>query len=106
MQPVGRFPVTRMRRMRYDDFSRRLRRETVVTANDLIYPVFVLDRDGESEAVASMPGGSRLSTSGLYRTAETCLDLGIPALALFPVVDSSKKSEKAEEAYNAKGLVQ
>jgi porphobilinogen synthase len=106
MPTVGRFPSTRLRRMRKDDFSRRLRREAVVTANDLIYPIFVLDRDGADEPVPSMPGVSRLATSGLYKTAEACVALGIPAIALFPVVDAPKKSEKAEEAYNAQGLVQ
>lgn len=106
MQPTGRFPTTRMRRMRYDEFSRRLRRETVVTVSDLIYPIFILDRDGADEPVPSMPGVARLAQSGLYRTAEACLGLGIPAVAIFPVVDSALKSDKAEEAYNAKGLVQ
>jgi len=105
MTARGRYPTTRMRRMRRDDFSRRMQRETVVTANDLIYPVFILDRENGEEPIASMPGVNRQSLSGLYKTAETCMALGIPALALFPVIPTTAKSDKAEEAYNPKGLV-
>jgi len=99
------FPGTRMRRMRRDDFSRRLMRESVLTANDFIYPVFVLDGAGRVEKVASMPGVERQSLDGLLKTAERAVKLGIPALALFPVIDASLKSLGAEEAYNADGLV-
>ena len=102
---AGIFPATRMRRMRRDEFSRRLMRESVLTANDLIYPVFVLEGRGRAEAVASMPGVVRESLDGLLRTAERALSLGVPALALFPVVDGSRKSLDAAEAYNPEGLV-
>jgi porphobilinogen synthase len=101
----GGFPGARMRRMRRDDFSRRLMRESVLTANDFIYPVFVLDGEGRVERVSSMPGVERQSLDGLQKTAERAVKLGIPALALFPVIDASLKSLGAEEAYNADGLV-
>jgi porphobilinogen synthase len=101
----GGFPGTRMRRMRRDDFSRRLMRESVLTANDFIYPVFVLDGEGRVEKVSSMPGVERQSLDVLLKTAERAVKLGIPALALFPVIDASLKSLGAEEAYNADGLV-
>ncbi|MBK7899271.1 MAG: porphobilinogen synthase [Azonexus sp.] len=105
MSLSGRFPAIRMRRMRRDDFSRRLMRESVLTANDFIYPVFVLEGDGRVEKVASMPGVERQSLDGLLRTAERAVSLGIPAIALFPVIDPSLKSLDAEEAYNPAGLV-
>jgi porphobilinogen synthase len=106
MNPIsGKFPATRPRRMRKDEFSRRLMREHVVTVDDLIYPVFVLDGEGRSEAVASMPGVQRQSIDLLLETAATCVTLGIPALALFPVVDQSLKSLDAMEAWNPQGLV-
>ncbi len=101
----GAFPGTRMRRMRRDDFSRRLMRESVLTADDFIYPVFVLEGAGRVEKVASMPGVERQSVVVLVKRAVRALNLGIPALALFPVVDSSLKSLGAEEAYNPDGLV-
>src|SRR5574343_1054113 len=101
----GGFPGARMRRMRRDDFSRRLMRETVLTANDFIYPVFVLDGQARIEKVASMPGVERQSLDILLKTAERAVKLGIPALALFPVIDASLKSLGAEEAYNPDGLV-
>ncbi|MEQ1662345.1 MAG: porphobilinogen synthase [Thiobacillus sp.] len=94
-----------MRRMRRDDFSRRLMREHVLTANDLIYPVFVLEGQGRREAVASMPGVERWSLDGLLTVAEECVELGIPALALFPVIDANLKTLAAEEALNPDGLV-
>ena len=100
------FSTTRMRRMRRDDFSRRLMRETVLTANDLILPVFVLDGVQRTEAVASMPGVERQSLDVLLRTAEQALDLGIPMLALFPVTPLSMKSLDAAEAWNPDGLAQ
>ncbi len=102
---TGGFPGTRMRRMRRDDFSRRLMRESVLTANDFIYPVFVLEGEGRIEKVASMPGVERQSLDVLLKTAERAVKLGIPALALFPVIDASLKSLAAEEAYNPCGLV-
>jgi porphobilinogen synthase len=95
-----------MRRMRRDDFSRRLMRESILTAADLIWPVFVLDGEQRREAVPSMPGVERLSLDLLIQEAREAYELGIPALALFPVVDQALKSELAEEAYNANGLVQ
>ena len=105
MNATGHFPGTRMRRMRRDDFSRRLMRESVLTVDDLIYPVFVLDGEGRVEQVASMPGVERQSLDVLLRTAERAVKLGIPALALFPVIDASLKSLGAEEAFNSHGLV-
>ena len=102
---VAHFPGSRMRRMRRDDFSRRLMRESVLTADDFIYPVFVLDGEKRIEKVGSMPGVERQSLDLLLKTAERAGKLGIPALALFPVVDQSFKTELAEEAYNPKGLV-
>ena len=101
----GKYPATRPRRMRRDEFSRRLMREHIVTANDLIYPVFVLDGENRIEEVASMPGVRRQSIDVLLKTAGECVALGIPALALFPVVDQSLKSLDAAEAYNPNGLV-
>ena len=100
------FPETRMRRMRRDDFSRRLMRETVLTTDDLIYPVFVLEGHEEREAVASMPGVERLSIDLLVKEAKHLYSLGIPAMALFPVTPASAKSELAEEAFNPNGLAQ
>jgi porphobilinogen synthase len=105
MFDLASFPRKRMRRMRRDEFSRRLMRETVLTSADLILPVFVLDGNDREEAVASMPGVKRLSLDRLFPLAEECLKLGIPALALFPVVDAEFKSDGAEEAYNPNGLV-
>ncbi len=100
------YPYTRPRRMRKDDFSRRLMRESHLSVDDLIYPVFVLEGSERSEAVASMPGVERKSLDRLLLEAEQVLKLGIPAIALFPVVPVEKKSEGAEEAYNPHGLVQ
>jgi len=94
-----------MRRMRRDDFSRRLMRENALTADDLIYPVFVLEGSRRTEAVASMPGVARMTLDRLLPVAERTLRLGVPALALFPVIDTAKKSEGAEEAWNPAGLV-
>ena len=103
--PLGSFPAARMRRMRRDDFSRRLMREHTLTANDLIYPVFVLDGHNKRESVASMPGVERLSLDLLLPVAAECVQLGIPALALFPVIGSDLKTLGAEEALNPDGLV-
>ncbi len=103
--PFGPFPARRMRRMRRDDFSRRLMREHALTPSDLIYPVFVLDGQKRRESVASMPGVERLSIDLLLPVAEECVQLGIPALALFPVIDAGLKTLSAEEAVNPDGLV-
>ncbi|HSG21487.1 MAG TPA: porphobilinogen synthase [Azonexus sp.] len=105
MSNTGCFPGTRMRRMRRDDFSRRLMRESVLTVDDFIYPVFVLEGEGRGEKVASMPGVERQSLDLLLHTAERAVKLGIPALALFPVIDVSLKSLGAEESFNDSGLV-
>jgi porphobilinogen synthase len=101
----GSFPARRMRRMRRDDFSRRLMREHRLTTDDLIYPVFVLDGAKREEPVASLPGVSRKSLDLLFRDAERCLQLGVPALALFPVIPIEQKSLDAAEAWRAEGLV-
>jgi porphobilinogen synthase len=102
----GQYSRVRMRRMRRDDFSRRLMRESSVSADDLIYPVFILEGDQQREAVASMPGVERLSIDILVTEARTLADLGIPAIALFPVTAAEKKSDDAAEAYNPEGLAQ
>jgi len=94
-----------MRRARRDDFSRRLVRENNLSANNLILPVFVLDGSKKTEPVASMPGVFRRTVDGLFSVAEQALTLGIPALALFPVIEPGLKTPGAEEAWNAKGLV-
>ena len=101
----GGFPQRRPRRMRRDDFSRRMMRETRLAAADFIYPVFVLDGASRNEPVPSMPGIARKSLDGLMRDAEQCVALGIPAIALFPVIDGPQKSDDAAEAWNADGLV-
>ncbi|HHH35855.1 MAG TPA: porphobilinogen synthase [Gammaproteobacteria bacterium] len=95
-----------MRRMRRDEFSRRLMRETTLTVEDLIWPVFVLDGGSRREAVPSMPGVERLSIDLLLEEAATLVELGVPALALFPVTPQARKSEDAREAYNPEGLAQ
>ena len=94
-----------MRRMRRDEFSRRLMRESRLSADDLIYPVFVLEGQGVTQQVASMPGVARMSLDNLLRVAEEAVQLGVPALALFPMIEDGKKSLGAEEAYNPEGLV-
>ena len=100
------YPYTRMRRMRRDDFSRRLMRETKISPDDFIYPVFVLEGGGEREPVASMPGIERLSIDLLVEEARVIHALGVPALALFPVTPPAAKSEDAAEAFNPDGLAQ
>ncbi len=100
------YPYARMRRMRRDDFSRRLMRENVLTVNDLIYPVFVIEGEDQREAVASMPDVERLSIDLLVKEAKQVAALGVPMMALFPVVGKDKKSDLAEEAYNPEGLAQ
>lgn len=102
----GSFPATRMRRMRRDDFSRRLMRETQLSAADFIYPLFVREGKAQREAVASMPGIERVSIDELLKEAAELIQLGIPALALFPVTPTEKKSLDAAEAHNPEGLVQ
>lgn len=96
----------RPRRMRKDDFSRRLMRENQLHVNDLIYPCFVLEGNKQREAVTSMPGVERLSIDLLLKEAETIQTLGVPMMALFPVTASEKKSLDAAEAYNPEGLAQ
>ncbi|NOR43363.1 MAG: porphobilinogen synthase [Gammaproteobacteria bacterium] len=95
-----------MRRMRRSDFSRRLMQENNLTVNDLIYPMFVIEGNNQREAIASMPGVERLSIDQLLIEAKQCAELGIPAIALFPVVSQNKKSDDAAEAYNPEGLAQ
>ena len=102
----GPFPATRMRRLRANEFSRRMVSESLLTPADLIFPVFVLEGANQREAIPSMPGIERLSVDLLVEQARDILALGIPAIALFPVVDAGKKSLMAEEAYNPDGLVQ
>jgi porphobilinogen synthase len=99
------FPANRPRRLRRDDFTRRLVREHSLSVNDLIYPVFVLEGKNRREAVASMPGVERLSLDLLLPVAEECVKLGIPVMALFPVIDASLKDPTGKEATNPEGLV-
>ena len=102
----SRFPASRMRRMRRDEFSRRLMRESELSCSDLIYPVFILEGEQQREAVPSMPGVERMSIDELLREAGEIHALGIPAIALFPVTPASSKSEDAREAFNPDGLAQ
>jgi porphobilinogen synthase len=99
------YPQGRPRRLRRDEFTRNLVREHLVTPHDLIYPVFVLDGQKQRQAVASMPGVERVSLDLLLPVAEQCMRLGVPALALFPVIDPSLKTPDGREAWNAEGLV-
>ncbi|WGG50077.1 porphobilinogen synthase [Rugamonas sp. DEMB1] len=101
----AQFPAIRMRRMRRDPFSRALMRENNVTAADLIYPVFILDGVNQREPVLSMPGVERVSVDLLLKVAEECVALGIPVLALFPVIDAARKTPDGVEATNPDGLV-
>ena len=103
---MSTYPYRRPRRMRRDDFSRRLMRENRLTVDDLIYPVFVLEGEGQVEAVPSMPGVERKSIDLLIEEARECTSLGIPAMAIFPVTPASAKSDDAAEAYNPDGLAQ
>lgn len=100
------FPNTRLRRMRFQDFSRKLMQETTLTANDLIYPLFVLEGVKQRETVASMPGIERLSIDLILKEAEELVQLGVPAVALFPVTPKHVKSLDAKEAWNPEGLAQ
>jgi porphobilinogen synthase len=105
MDIYGSFPSVRMRRMRRDDFSRRLMRENALAVDDLIYPVFVLDGTSRSEKVPSMPGVERVTVDRLLPVAEECVKLGIPVLALFPVVEAQLKTPDGREAFNPEGLI-
>lgn len=105
MDIYGSFPSVRMRRMRRDDFSRRLMREHALTVDDLIYPVFVLDGTSRSEKVPSMPGVERVTIDRLLPVAEESVRLGIPVLALFPVVEAQLKTPDGREAFNPDGLI-
>jgi len=100
------FPETRLRRMRANDFSRRLMRENQLSVNDLIYPMFILDGKNQREAIISMPGVERLSIDLAVKECKLLSKLGVPAVALFPVTPNSHKSEMAEEAYNPDGIAQ
>ncbi len=103
---TGQFPNIRMRRMRSDNFSRRLMQEHSVTVNDLIYPMFVLEGTNRRETIESMPGIERLSIDLLLDEVKELVELGIPAIAIFPVTPLDQKTELAEEAYNPEGLAQ
>ncbi len=105
MQTLGSFPSVRMRRMRHDDFSRRLMRENVVTPNDLILPVFVMEGEGRRDPISSMPGVSRLTIDELLKVAKECVDLGIPMIALFPHIEDDLKTADGCEAANPDGLI-
>lgn len=100
------YPETRLRRMRADDFSRRLMRENQLSVNDLIYPMFILDGKNQREAISSMPGIERLSIDLAVKECKLLSKLGVPAVALFPVTPLGHKSEFAEEAYNPNGIAQ
>src|SRR4029078_4249475 len=105
MNVYGSFPAVRMRRMRINDSSRRLRRETVLTANDFIYPVFIVEGKNRTHKVDSMPGVERYTVDRLFAVAEQCLKTRVPVLALFPSIDPRLKTADGREALNAKGLV-
>lgn len=104
--PPRSFPKTRLRRMRYSSFSRRLMAETHLSIHDLIYPLFIIEGENRREAIVSMPGIERLSLDLLLNEAAELVQLGVPAIALFPVIDVKKKTATAEEAYNPDGLMQ
>ena len=105
MKILGAYPQRRMRRNRRDEFSRRLMRENVLTTDDLIYPVFVIDGNRRTEPISAMPGILRYTVDKLLPHAEQCLKLGIPALAIFPAIERNLKSADGREAANPKGLV-
>src|SRR5256885_2946138 len=105
MQVYGNFPAVRMRRMRRDEFSRRLMREHVLSPDDLIYPVFVIEGKGRTQVVPSMPGVSRYTADKLTAVAERCLKLGVPVMALFPAIEPSLKPPDGKEATNPDGLI-
>lgn len=103
---IGSYPFSRMRRLRRHEFSRRLVRESSLSADDLILPVFVLEGENRRESVDSMPGVDRLSIDLLVKEAESLISLGIPAVALFPVTAKEAKSDDGCEAWNPQGLAQ
>lgn len=103
---IGEFPATRMRRMRRDNFSRRLMREATLSVDDLIYPLFVIEGDNADEPITSMPGITRLSIDHLVEEARYVADLGVPAVAVFPNIGAELRSDDAAEAHNSEGLVQ
>jgi len=105
MQPYGSFPRRRMRRLRRDEFSRRLRREHRLSTDDLIYPLFVIEGRNRTEPVASMPGVRRYTIDRLLKHAEQCVKLGVPAIAVFPLIAKEFKTADGREAFNPKGLV-
>ena len=105
MKILGAFPAVRMRRMRRNEFSRRLMRENVLTANDLIYPVFIIEGESRVEKVVSMPGVERMTVDRLLAHAEQCVKFRIPALALFPSIEQKLKTPDGREAFNPKGLI-
>ena len=105
MQTLGQFPQVRMRRMRHDDFSRRLMRENVLTVNDLILPVFVKEGKGDRQPIPTMPGVVRYTLDELLKVCGQCVDLGIPMVALFPAIDSALKTADGSEATNPDGLI-
>ena len=105
MNILGQFPQKRMRRVRKDDFSRRMVREHRLSADDFIYPVFVIEGNNRTESVPSMPGVERMTLDKLLPVAEKCLKLGVPAMALFPLIDPSLKTLDGNEAMNAEGLI-
>ena len=105
MHTPAPYPLSRPRRLRRDVFTRELVREHRLHPSDFIYPVFVLDGQGRREAVGSMPGVERLSLDLLLPVAEDCVKLGIPVMALFPVIDQSLKTPDGQEAMNPDGLV-
>ncbi|MGZ8266857.1 MAG: porphobilinogen synthase [Burkholderiales bacterium] len=105
MYPLGAYPQARMRRMRRDDFSRRLMREHILTTNDFIYPIFVMDGKGRTQPVPSMPGVERYTIDRMLAQAEKCMQLGVPAIALFPVVEQRLKTADGREAVNRRGVI-
>jgi porphobilinogen synthase len=105
LKVLGQFPNKRMRRMRRDEFSRRLAAECHLSVDDLVYPLFVRDGKAPDEPIAAMPGVSRLNLEGVLRTAEACVELRIPAIALFPAIEQKLKTPDAKEALNPQGLV-
>ena len=105
MQTLGAYPSVRMRRMRHDDFSRRLMRENVLTVNDLILPVFVMEGEGRREPIPTMPGVDRLTIDELLKVAGEMVMLGIPMIALFPHIEDDLKTPDGREAANPDGLI-
>src|SRR5262245_39715686 len=105
MEVLGKYPRRRMRRLRRDDFSRRLVGEHRLGAEDFIYPVFVIEGQGQVQPVPSMPGVSRLTLDRLLALAERCMKLGVPSLALFPAIEPVLKTPDGCEAANPKGLI-